>query len=246
MKKIDRPLSPGESFGASLHNTLKKWGEEEKKINGRTSDVKNQLHLFTEEDDRKENDCDSLVLTIQHLHSLWHKSFIVEGYTSRIEADFARARGEEVLAHFFKWWSREERVVKGVEQSFKCELTGGEMLSGRLDRVEETPKGLRIIDFKSSQPRAQEEVDADLQLSMYALAATTTWHEPINELVLLFLNEEGVTERITHRNESQLHDAMKGIANITSRIMEKDFKPTPSFPVCNTCPYKGICDVAAA
>lgn len=245
VKKLDRPLSAEESFGSSMHNTLKKWGEREKEGSRQKAVISDQLHLFT--GDTPQQDSDFCLLTSDHLHSLWHQSFIVEGYASRIEADFQRKVGEQILQHFFAWWEQESRVVVGVESSFKYQLgDGSETLTGRLDRVERTLKGLRIIDFKTGQPRTQEQCDSDLQLSIYALAAKQIYEEPVDELILLFLNEEGITERRTHRNESQLRDAEKSITSLITRIREKDFAPTPSFPVCSRCPYKGICDVAAA
>ncbi len=228
-----------------MHNTLKKWGEIEKEGRKQKTEGSDQLHLFTS--DSPQQDSDLCLLTSDHLASLWHQSFIVEGYASRIEADFQRKIGEQILGHFFAWWEKEPRTVVGIELSFKYQLSDRlETLTGRLDRVEKTTKGLRIIDFKTGAPRTQEQCDGDLQLSIYALAAKQIYEEPVHELILLFLNEEGITERVTHRHESQLKDAEKSIASLITRIREKDMRPTPSFPVCSRCPYKGICDVAAA
>jgi len=252
VKKIPRGISEAESFGSSVHNTLKKWGELELRtsdLGHRTSD---QLGMFEEEE--KE---DTQSLTIVNLIELWHQSFIVDTYASRVEADFARSRGEDLMQKFFEWshlrpsdadyggqGSSGVWKVIAVEKSFAIDVNGS-VLKGRFDRVESDGDAIRVIDFKTSPPRSQEEIDADLQLSIYALAVEEVFKKPCSELMFLFLSDEGVIERSTARSESQLKDARKQIQNIEGRIEGKDFHPTPSAGVCRCCPYKGVCDVAA-
>ncbi len=243
VKKLPAPLSAGESFGSSIHNTLKKWGELElMESSALRVDSTNQLALFIEKNDQPVT---RNALTEETLLRLWHQSFIVEGYATRVEADFQRSIGENILRDFFAWWSTEPHEVVVIEKGFTCTLEGGETLSGRFDRVERTEHGLRIIDFKTGDPRPQESVDADLQLSIYALAARDLWEEPVEELVFLFLNRDGITALSTTRNASQLHDAAKSIRVLAERITEKDFRPTPALEKCRRCPYRRVCDVAA-
>jgi len=236
VKKLKSPISPGESFGASAHNTLRKWGELE--MRGPRSAASDQLVLFAHER------ADHPALTAEHLLALWHQSFIVEGFETRLEADFARKRGETLLMRFFAWWQREPRHVLAVEKGFSLPMDGTQM-SGRLDRVEKLENGVHIIDFKTSAPRPQQEVDADLQLSVYALAAKELFREPCTRLTLLFLGEEEVQEITTERSDRQLQDAQKQIAAIVERLGQKDFHPTPTREKCRSCPYRGICDARA-
>jgi|TARA_Y100000310_G_scaffold160073_1_gene159757 RecB family exonuclease len=195
-----------------------------------------QLAMF---DQKKE--ANSQKLTANCLKDLWNKSFIIDTYESRVEADFHRQRGEEIMKKYFDWWKSEHRQVMGVETSFKIDV-GGVYLGGRIDRIE---KGIKVIDFKTTQPRLQEEVDADLQLSIYSLAIKELYGEFPSELVMLYLNENSVTEIKTERSESQLKDAIKQITSVNNYIKEGEFKPRPSASVCKRCPYKGVCDVAA-
>jgi len=243
VKKISRPISEGEAFGSSVHNALKKWGELEIELgkgnreSGKRSD---QLALF--DVDTKEPIPQSLIPNT--LIELWHDSFIVDGFPTRMEADFARKNGEALMHHFYEWWSKEARAVSIIEKGFAVDIDGLEV-KGRFDRIEQTDHGLRIIDFKTSAPRSQDEVDADLQLSLYAMAAEETLGQPCAELVLLFLSEEEVIERVTSRTQGQLTDARKQILSIRSRIDEKDFHPTPAKEKCKYCPYRNICDASA-
>jgi RecB family exonuclease len=182
-------------------------------------------------------------LTEEKIVALWHECFIVDTYATRLEADFARKRGEEMMREYYRWWASSAHIVVAIEKSFSLEVAGLPF-SGRLDRVEETEGGIVIIDYKTTQPCSQDEADADLQLSLYALAARHLFEKPCTELRLLFLSDEGVTERTTARSPSQLKDAETQIRLIRERLEAKDFRPTPSIHACKRCPYKGICDVA--
>lgn len=198
-----------------------------------------QLILF-----REEKASAHTALTEQKLLELWHECFVFDTYPTRFEADFARRRGEELMRRFFLWWSAAPRTVVGVEKGFSIEIDGLH-ITGRLDRIEQTEQGVRIVDYKTTAPCTQAEADADLQLSLYALAAVTLFEKPCTELLLLFLSDEGVVERFTARSASQMQDARTQLKLISERMWAKDFRPTPSVAACKRCPYRGICDVAA-
>jgi len=205
-------------------------------------------------------------LSEQTMVALWHQNFIVDSYATRVEADFARKRGERMMHYFYDWWrgacppkldlsgvalaKTEERrwdprQVIAVEKGFTLHADGL-ALTGRFDRVESMGEGVRVIDFKTGAIRHQTEVDADLQLSVYALAAAETFKKPCAELSLLFISEEGVTEHRTTRNEQQLRDALTQIRLLTERMASRDYHPTPSFAKCSVCPYRRICDASAS
>lgn len=245
VKKIPRSLSRGESYGSSIHNTLKKWGELELSHSPLQSDPKKQLQLFIDDAPSKP----TLPLDRTTLQTLLRENFIAEGYPSRTDMDTALKAGQKLLDHFYTWWKSKERTVLGIEKSFKLTIGGTTsqepiMLSGRFDRVERGASGIIIYDYKTSSPRSQEELDTDLQLSIYALASETIWHEAVERLTLLFLNEDGVTERSTTRSVEQLQKATSVINTTVTNIESKNFNATPSIRTCNHCPYKNICPSA--
>lgn len=261
VKKIPWGISEGESFGASVHSALKRWGEEELKmigVSGRTSDSglriqddgkrtkgkgqgarEDQLGLFAEPSQPAESS-----LTEQKLLAIWHECFVFDTYKTRFEADFARSRGERLMQQYFAWWAQSPRAVLFVEKGFSLSLDGLS-ITGRLDRVERTEEGIRIVDYKTTAPCTQAEADADLQLSLYALAAEQLFARPCTELSLLFLSEEGVIERVTMRSPAQRKDARRQLLLVRERMEAKDFRPTPSARACSHCPYRGVCDVAS-
>lgn len=248
IKKIPWGISEGESFGSSVHNALKKWGELELGDRGlgvgrrkqKTDGVReDQLILF-----HAENKPAGAPLSEEKLLEIWHETFVFDTYKTRFEADFARRRGEELMRRFFTWWSQVPRSVVAVEKGFSIEIDAL-TVTGRLDRIERTEEGVRIVDYKTTAPCTQAEADADLQLSLYALAAEHLFDQPCTELLLLFLSDEDTVERSTLRSVSQLKDARTQLKLIRERMEAKDFRPTPSVQACKRCPYKGVCDVAA-
>lgn len=247
VKHVKRPISPGESFGSSMHNTMKKWGELELEQNGGSPDTKQEQISLLPDDHHHGNT--PRPLTLQTLRTLWRESLIGQGYATRAEADAALMRGDGILDETFQWWQQEPRNVIAVEKSFQLPLRGNTspniMITGRFDRVEKTDTGLRIIDFKTTYPRAQQDVENDLQLSIYALAAAEIWKEPASELILLSMTKDGVSEQKTGRSPSQLKDAATMIRLLAERIATGDYTPMPSVNVCRSCPFRHLCDVRA-
>ena len=229
-----------------------------------------QPSLFTD----VPREAQSSQLTADSLRSLWHESFVHAGYESKVAADFDRIRGETLVVQFYEWWQKEERRVIGVEKGFKISMENAsrrparhpeevrseaenrlegssrspqhDVIAGRFDRVEELDDGtLRIIDFKTFKVRSQEEVDQDLQLSLYALAAKEELKKDVSELVMLFLVDESLMEVVTTRGAGELRTAAKTIELLSERLESRDYAPTPSREKCRGCPFRRICDVAA-
>ena len=261
VKKLKQPLTPATCFGISMHSALAKWGKMEVSVQKSGSGQKSvcrsqevarsqwtvgsdQSSLFTEE--REATKVSKLALSA--LINLWNESFVIDGYESKVAADFDRKRGEVLIKKFYDWWGSEKRCVVGVEKGFRMKLShDGTVITGRFDRVEELEdRTLRIIDFKTTMPRSQEEVDLDMQLSIYTLASGEAFKKEAKELVMLYLHDEELTEVHTVRSKSELATAAKTIQLFSDRIASGDYVPTPSVKKCRSCPYRRVCDASVA
>jgi ATP-dependent exoDNAse (exonuclease V) beta subunit len=229
-----RKISAGESFGSSIHNTLKKWGGLEMKRAQQQETI--QPDLFGESERKQEEK----IFSKELLCTLFRESFIAEGYDTREAMTQAFERGEQALTHWFAWWKQEERTVLACEQSFRI-AEGSLTLTGRFDRVEKTKNGICIIDFKTSSKRSEEELQADRQLSLYAKAATHLWKNEDIDLSLLIISEDGCREQKTKRSTEEMQQFMNESAGIQEKIVEKKFIATPSQEKCKYCPYRNVC-----
>ena len=129
-----------------------------------------------------------------------------------------------------KWFNLERfRDVVAVEKAFSIRLEGFE-LTGRIDRIDRLyDKTFSIIDYKTGATiPTQREVDKNLQLCFYALAASKIPTEPFGKpvekikLSLYYLDEQ---EKIsTTRTAKQLDDAIKEIFRVKEGIEKSDFK----------------------
>ncbi len=102
--------------------------------------------------------------------------------TSEEELEY-KERAQRMLSAFF---DREDMTVVPFWASDKLISTGvSETLSfmGKIDRVDEEPDGLHVIDYKSGK----EEREDRWQLPMYAVMAKRYFNKPVARLSYLFL-----------------------------------------------------------
>ena len=110
---------------------------------------------------------------------------------------------------------------------------------GRIDRVDKLPDGRVVItDYKTGKPLSQEDADASLQLSIYAMAAQEKWGYRADHLAFYNLSEN--TSVLTHRSETQLQDAKAKVEDVAKNIAEGKFDAKPSFS-CRFCAYRVLC-----
>ena len=73
--------------------------------------------------------------------------------------------------------------VLHTEEHFEVKV-GSATVAGRIDRIDDLGNGrVAIVDYKTGKPRAQEDADESLQLSIYAMAAREKWGYESERLV---------------------------------------------------------------
>lgn len=118
------------------------------------------------------------------LATQWQKKNGRDGgfWTPDIEAQY-RERAQLMLSAFF---DREDMTVKplwATDRNIKVSVAEELDFMGKIDRVDETPEGLHIIDYKTSK----EEREDEWQLPMYAVMASRFFKKPVAKLSYLFL-----------------------------------------------------------
>jgi len=118
-------------------------------------------------------------------------------------------------------------------------------IGGKIDRIDIGPDGtLEIIDYKTGKMPSKRDVDANLQLSMYAIAASEIPGVPFGKLpqdIRLTLYFFDTNTRIsTKRSVEQLQAQKEEIITIAQQIELSDFHCSGNM-LCSDCEYKLFC-----
>lgn len=222
--KIPTPPSSAQSFGISMHAALKDF----------YVGVKTGKKQY-----RK--------LIIEALKENW----IAEGYASKSHEKRMFERGRNYLLEFYKKEFNPKKIPIALEQPFvvPLNLLKNERrlkIGGKIDRVDKLPGGkIEVIDYKTGvNIPTQKQIDHDLQLTFYALAAKGINEEPFNKkpenikLSLYFFDNQ--TKVSTTRTGKQLKEAIKEIIKWREEIEKSDFRCSGHF-FCKNCEYSLMC-----
>ncbi len=187
-----------------------------------------------------------LFTPIEDLLAVFEREWRNEGFLTWEHEEARKAAGRAALTRF--WHEEEASGTKPtyVEREFGFAL-GPTKVRGRWDRVDETEAGVAIIDYKSSDIRAQKDADRrtrdSLQLQIYALAWKEMFGRLPEKVELRFL-ESGLVG--THApTDEDLAEAEAAIHAAAAGIRAREFAPTPSYQVCRYCAYNQICPSTA-
>jgi DNA helicase II / ATP-dependent DNA helicase PcrA len=128
--------------------------------------------------------------------------------------------------------------VLHTEEQFEMRV-GNATVAGRIDRIDDLGDGrVAIVDYKTGKPRAQEDADESLQLSVYALAAQEKWGYAAERLVFYNLEENSAV--MTRRDRFQLDQAKAKVRQVADQIEAGQFEPKPGYH-CRLCSYRNLC-----
>jgi DNA helicase-2/ATP-dependent DNA helicase PcrA len=171
-----------------------------------------------------------------------------EGFLSREHEEARYASGQAALRRFLEDQLHDGAALPvAVERPFSVRL-GRDTVRGRYDRLDETPEGTVITDYKSSDVRdpkkAAEKARDSLQLQLYALAHQAETGELPAAVELHFL-ESGVTGRVTP-DPARLEKTRKVLEAAADGIRAGHFEARPNYLSCGYCPFRDICPSSAA
>jgi RecB family exonuclease len=150
------------------------------------------------------------------------------------------AAGEEVLRGYFGRLGGAWPRTTHVEAPFELQL-GPHTLFGRLDRVDDTPRGLEVVDYKTAEtPEASPDT---LQLDVYCLGLEALVGRLPRVVSFYYLrSNESLSFERTRADADATRDYLGGLA----RAIEADwrFEPAPG-AACAACPYQAYCPAVA-
>ena len=170
-----------------------------------------------------------------------------EGYLSREHEEARFAAGCDALRTFRAQQLASEAHTVAIERPFSFSV-GQDVVRGRMDRLDSTPEGVVIVDYKSSNVPDQAKADArareSLQLQVYALAHEADTGRLPSEMQLHFLDSATIGR--TAPDAERLGRAREKIAAVASGIRAGDFPARPNPVACGYCPFRDVCPSSAA
>jgi len=161
--------------------------------------------------------------SLEELLQFYEGNWISEGYESTEEEAKYKTYGREILAKFWEIHNTDFRMPVAVERIFYIDIEGVK-LRGFLDRVDKLESGgLSIVDYKSNQELfTQDDLEKNLQLTLYQLAAEQTWHLPVERLTLYHLRSNTPCS-CAARDETRLKKARHLVLAVAKNITEEKF-----------------------
>ncbi|HWA52251.1 MAG TPA: ATP-dependent DNA helicase [Patescibacteria group bacterium] len=199
------------SFGTSIHNTLRDFYESKKNAE------KDLLKLFK-------------------------KNWIHEGFLDKKQNQEFFDKGKKYLKDFYKLQFDKNKLPTFLEQDFVIPISKDLKVGGRIDRVDKLPDGtIEIWDYKTGMNvPTQKEIDRNLQLTIYALAAQDLFKKKPEKVKLSLYYFENQKKITTVRTKSDLIKAKEEILRIKKEIEKSEFKCSGSM-LCEFCEFKMFC-----
>ncbi len=174
---------------------------------------------------------------LRELIAIYKKSWIPVGYYSRAHQEKMKKEGEHMLKNYFLKLHNPQTKVIDLERNFIVKL-GNISVAGKIDRVDEKDNGrIEIIDYKTGKKGSDKELQKNLQLSIYLLAATDPklYNKRAKDVDLTFYFLQ-VAEKFSLKKDAPLTDIEDTVRKIIDEIRATDFTKK-SLRACNRCSY---------
>ena len=217
---IPTPKSPVQSFGISMHNTLYDFYKEVR---------------------------EGHIPTLAEFKKMLDREWISEGYENKAHEKERYEQGIKILNQFYKTECHPPVKPLGIELKFSFVLKNGVKVSGKIDRVDPRPNGgIEIIDYKTGEDNPKAKAAHELQLAIYALAATKIKDEIFNhkaeEITLTLHFLEGNTKKSMAFTKEDLEKFENELVEKIKEIENSDFKCSGNV-LCLNCEFKMLCRV---
>lgn len=182
----------------------------------------------------------SLNLLLDILKKEWQS----EGYANKKDEQERFAQAIKILQKFYKKEYQPSVKTLGLELPFSFALKNGVKVFGKIDRIDQKGSGIEIIDYKTGEVNPKANESHELQLKMYALAATQIKDSIFNRdpkditLTLHFL--EGNIKKSMNFKQEDLNKLEDDLITKISEIEKSDFKCSKNM-LCVKCEYRILC-----
>lgn len=177
--------------------------------------------------------------SLDKLLDFYETNWISDGYETPEQEQQYKDYGKQLLAEFWKIHFPDFHMPLAVEYQFSVNIDGV-TLGGRIDRIDKLEDGISIVDYKTSKDLfTSNQLEDDLQLTFYQLAAEKTWKLPVKLLTLYHLRSNTPCTCGGRTSES-LDQARQVILKVADGITRNNFPATENW-LCSYCDFPQHC-----
>jgi DNA helicase-2/ATP-dependent DNA helicase PcrA len=179
---------------------------------------------------------------LPRLMDLFESGWRRTGFGSSDDELQFRDRAREAMRLYWERESESDGEPVWLERKFDFRI-GEHHVRGRVDRVDRLPDGSHeLIDYKTGERKSEADLESDLQLALYRLAAREAWDLEANSGSYYYvLDAEKVAAPVRDDDAERVE---RTVFEVGEGVLGQDFEPRPSPTVCSWCDYKLICPAA--
>jgi DNA helicase-2/ATP-dependent DNA helicase PcrA len=182
--------------------------------------------------------------TLDRLMSLFAVAWRRAGFGESDDELQFRERAVDALRRYHAREQANPASPRWVERKFDFQI-GPHHLRGRVDRVDQLPEGgYELIDYKTGDPKPRRELESDVQLAIYRLAAREAWKlDGAAGSYWYVLADEKVA---VGSSPDDLERVEGTVLEVGEGVLGQDFEPRPSPEICSWCDFRLICPASEA
>jgi DNA helicase-2/ATP-dependent DNA helicase PcrA len=217
--RIPAEPTPQQRFGIMVHKVLERYHSE---WDGVSEDVGSTLPTL-----------------MRLLDAAWRRAGFRDSPGERTLLERARA----ALTRYHQQLADQPGRPVWFERSFSFTV-GAHLVRGRVDRVDRIAEDrYELIDYKTGHARTPAQLEGDVQLALYALAAERAWNVRAARLAYYYVLDNRKVP-IAGEDAGSLQAVTETILEVADGIQALRFDPTPSYAVCSACDFLAICPAA--
>jgi DNA helicase II / ATP-dependent DNA helicase PcrA len=196
------------------------------------------LERFHKDSGEEELGGEGLAELMDLFESGWRRS----GFGSSDDELQFRDRAREAMRLYWEHEREAESEPVWLERKFDIRI-GSHQVRGRVDRVDRLPDGsYELIDYKTGERKSEAQLENDLQLALYRLAAQEAWGlEAGTGSYYYVLDAEKVAAPVRADDAERVE---RTVLAVGEGVLGQDFEPRPSPTTCGWCDYRLICPAA--